>query len=422
MWETYSLDKITAAIYFDTRREKKDNLLYPVKYRVTLERRQLYYSSGIDLTEEEWKRLPTAKDKQLRENRELLQNGFEGIKAHIKDLYLSGDGFTLEQLNARLGKGKRNSVISLFEHKEKQLRKEGKLATADWYMYAKRSFMSFAGHDMKFSEITPEWLRRYENFLRQPKELLNKRGRKVSKPGKSYTTISINMRALQVMINEGRRKGYLTNAQYPFGEGKYQIPQSEDRKMALTLQQIGEILKFPLTDEKYKMSRDIWYFAYLCQGINIIDLMHLKYSDIVNGEISWYRIKTLNRSKRKRKIYAVILPEMQQIIDKWGNSDKSEYIFPFLHKGINPEEKMRLVKKETTLINLRMSKIGEALGIGSISTYTARHSFATVSKRAGVNIAYISESLGHSNVEITENYLASFESEERFKNAQKLIP
>ena len=74
----------------------------------------------------------------------------------------------------------------------------------------------------------------------------------------------------------------------------------------------------------------------------------------------------------------------------------------------------------THSINKRMKEVGEKLGIGNISTYTARHSFATVLKRSGTNISYISESLGHSNLAITENYLASFERDERMKNAQLL--
>ena len=77
-------------------------------------------------------------------------------------------------------------------------------------------------------------------------------------------------------------------------------------------------------------------------------------------------------------------------------------------------------KDLTHSINKRMKEVGEQLGIGPISTYTARHSFATVLKRAGANIAYISESLGHSDLKTTENYLASFEREEREKNAQIL--
>lgn len=64
--------------------------------------------------------------------------------------------------------------------------------------------------------------------------------------------------------------------------------------------------------------------------------------------------------------------------------------------------------------------IGDALGISGISTYTARHLFASVLKRSGVNIAYISESLGRSDLKTTENYLASFKKEERIKNAKLL--
>jgi integrase len=82
------------------------------------------------------------------------------------------------------------------------------------------------------------------------------------------------------------------------------------------------------------------------------------------------------------------------------------------------------VKKKTQYttraINKRMAEIGKRLGISHISTYTARHSYATVLKRSGANIAYISESLGHNSLQTTETYLASFEKEERQKNAALL--
>ena len=67
-----------------------------------------------------------------------------------------------------------------------------------------------------------------------------------------------------------------------------------------------------------------------------------------------------------------------------------------------------------------MKRIGQALGIENITTCVARHSFATVLKRSGANISYISESLGHSDLKTTETYLASFEKEERQKNARLL--
>jgi site-specific recombinase XerD len=71
-------------------------------------------------------------------------------------------------------------------------------------------------------------------------------------------------------------------------------------------------------------------------------------------------------------------------------------------------------------VNRKMKYIGEQTGTGKISTYTARHSFATVLKRSGTNVEYISESLGHADLKTTENYLASFEKKERAKNAALL--
>ncbi|KAA6304707.1 Tyrosine recombinase XerC, partial [termite gut metagenome] len=134
------------------------------------------------------------------------------------------------------------------------------------------------------------------------------------------------------------------------------------------------------------------------------------------------RSKTINTTKEKREICAVITPEMQAIINKWGNKEKSpdNYIFPYLIGNETPIQQKAVIKDIIRRINKRLKKIGNELGVSGISTYTARHSFAGVLKRSGANIAYISESLGHSDLKTTENYLASFEREEREKNAKLL--
>ena len=96
------------------------------------------------------------------------------------------------------------------------------------------------------------------------------------------------------------------------------------------------------------------------------------------------------------------------------------YLFPFLKGNESAIDERRIVKNVTHLLNDNMQKIGKKLGIEGISTYTARHSFATVLKRSGANVAFISESLGHNDVRVTENYLDDFETEERYKNAMAL--
>ncbi|KAA6313315.1 Tyrosine recombinase XerC [termite gut metagenome] len=166
---------------------------------------------------------------------------------------------------------------------------------------------------------------------------------------------------------------------------------------------------------------DLWFFSYLANEININDMLKLKYSNIVNNEICFYRSKTINTTKEKREICAIITPEMQAIINKWVNKEKfpDNYIFPYLIGNETPIQQKPVIDI-IRRINKRLKKIGNELGISGISTYTARHSFASVLKRSEANIAYISESLGHSDLKTTENYLASFEREEREKNAKLL--
>jgi integrase len=150
--------------------------------------------------------------------------------------------------------------------------------------------------------------------------------------------------------------------------------------------------------------------------------LKLKYENIINDELCFYRSKTINTSKEKKVISAIVTSEMQNIIDRWGNKDKlsGNFIFPYLQKNDTLIHQKAVVRDVIRRVNKRLKTIGTALGIDGISTYTARHSFASVLKRSGANIAYISESLGHSDLKTTENYLASFEKEERMKNAALL--
>ena len=79
-------------------------------------------------------------------------------------------------------------------------------------------------------------------------------------------------------------------------------------------------------------------------------------------------------------------------------------------------EMLRKAKLFTKQVNKYVNIIARKVGINeNVTTYTARHTFATVMKRAGVPISYIADSLGHSDVRVTERYLAGFEDEYRDK-------
>ena len=64
-------------------------------------------------------------------------------------------------------------------------------------------------------------------------------------------------------------------------------------------------------------------------------------------------------------------------------------------------------------VNINLKLIAAQLGVeGNLTTYVARHSFASVLKKSGVNIALISEALGHSDIATTQIYLDSFDNEQ----------
>jgi integrase len=83
---------------------------------------------------------------------------------------------------------------------------------------------------------------------------------------------------------------------------------------------------------------------------------------------------------------------------KWGNNPRRQdkYIFPYLNGKETVFLEKRIVKDVTKRCNKRLKVIGNVLKIEGLSTYSARHSYATVLKRSGANIAYISAGLFNS--------------------------
>lgn len=415
----FSLYGVTGLILLDERKKKKNNL-YPVKYRLTYKRKLYYSGSGIDLSTEDWKILESTKKRDLIEKRNLVIDGFDRIVDAIKDIFKKENAFSFEALDKYLNKGTTSDLFKIFENTISSLQNSGRIGSAIAYKCALTSIKSFWNKDeLQLQDVNTTFLQNYESWML------------VEENKKSYTTIGIYIRQLRAIYNVARKDFPINESSYPFGKDKYEIPSSESIKKALTIDQIRSIYNYPLKpgsrDELY---RDIWFFSYLCNGINMYDICLLKYSNIDDNELKFYRHKTIRTSKRKKLIQVALLPEIQEIINKWGNKvkGKDNYIFPFinLEKRINKSKKETLIQEKkdvqsiTHLINNKMKKIGEKVGVGDITTYTARHSFATVLKRGGASHSFIGDSLGHAQISTTESYLDSFEKETRTLNAQKL--
>ena len=168
-----------------------------------------------------------------------------------------------------------------------------------------------------------------------------------------------------------------------------------------------KIMRYQGKSDMECLAIDVFVFSYLNAGINFIDIAKLKLSNIVESHLIY------NREKTKKLINTPLQPKALEIIAKY-QSDKSPYLFPILSPFHQTEVQVaNRLHKVLAKVNKHLKEIGERLNLPiPLTTYVARHSYATVLKRAGVSTSIISESLGHSSERVTQIYLDSFDNEQ----------
>ena len=251
--------------------------------------------------------------------------------------------------------------------------------------------------DIPFSDIDTSWLTKYEKWLH-------------SKDNKE-TTISLMFRTLRSTYNKAIKAKCARKSDYPFDDYKINKFDTTTQKRAIAK---TDVLKFttevqPIGKQQYiELSKDIFVFSYLCGGINFTDIANLTKENIQNGRLHYIRQKT------KKLIKIGIPQEAMQIIEKYSKESKG-YLFPILDSKIHKTalQKQNRIHKILGKVNKNLKLLAAQLGVeANLTTYVARHSFASVLKKSGVNIALISEALGHSDLATTQIYLDSFDNEQ----------
>lgn len=399
------INGVVVSVFLDTRTVNKKGT-YPVKIKVYFQGKPKYYPTGICMsTKEELEEVLESKSKKNIEIQYIIHKEFNRILKNV-DILVERGTFSFSNLNNMLGKNIGGTLNEMISAKIKELENEEKFGTSAFYKGTLSLLKRYMKHDVPINEVTVEWLNGLEKFILKTA---------------NQTTVAMNMRNIRATMNIAKQVGVIRESDYPFGRGKYQIKEGSGKKKALNKKQLKAIAEYSDGSMTTEFYRDLWLFIYFCNGLNVADLISLKFSDIQNGEISFIRKKTKDRTRDVKRIYAAITPEMYSIINKWGNDPKnSVYIFPFLKPSDSAWEHEKKKKNLTKLINKRMKMIGEKLNLGKITTYVARHTYATVLRNEGVPISIISPMLGHSSVTTTEIYLADLESEYRAKNASLL--
>jgi integrase len=405
--------KVSTAVVLFKKRKKK-NGKYPAKLRLTHERKQMYYTIDTkdriyEFSIEEFEKIVSPKPRGVFKE---IQLEFSVIEEKANRIIKAIGDFTFDKFKVHFAiKG--TNMRNIYYFLDLRINRYNKTGYGNkTTITAKRQLQAFFKKKdfLDFKDITVSKLHEFEYVLRE-------RGLKSS-------TIASYFGVIQAVFNEAHRENVIPINSIPFGRDKYQIASSSGVKRALKISDIEKIYKYspkPFTHEQE--AHDLWMFTYLCNGINMTDICNLRYRNITPDFIHFIRKKTEHKSSIARPVTIPLTDDIKKIIDRQGNKDKSpdNYIFPFINDNDTRKQQIYKIAWRVRKTNVHMQKIGKKLGIEqNITTYTARHSFATVLKRSGVSIAFISESLGHKDVGITETYLDSFGDEKKKEIAKFL--
>ena len=155
-----------------------------------------------------------------------------------------------------------------------------------------------------------------------------------------------------------------------------------------------------------------------------MDISKLKWKNLNSSSINFIREKTKRTTKGNPiNIIAVRNMHIDKIISKWGKQpgNKDDYVFDIVDENDSLELARKKIQQFTKVINKWMKRMGTELGFEiNLTTYVARHSFATILVRSGAPLALASQTLGHSSILTTQRYFAGFDLLEQAQYTQAL--
>ena len=184
-----------------------------------------------------------------------------------------------------------------------------------------------------------------------------------------------------------------------------------DRKRALEKEDMERLMKeLPKQIHQgrgeLQRTRAYFFLMFMLRGMPFVDLAYLKKQDIV-GNVLTYR-----RRKTGRLLTVTLLPETMKLMKKYMNTDSaSPYLFPILTGGESTEATYREYQIALRNFNYQLLLLKQVLALTSdLSSYTARHTWATMAYYCEIHPGIISEAMGHSSIIVTETYLKPFKN------------
>ncbi len=280
------------------------------------------------------------------------------------------------------------TFIGFMQQAIQQFALDGKVRTKETYISAMNSFLEFnRGEDLSLKSITAELMASYESYLHNIR-------------GISRNSSSFYMRILRALYNRAVANGMVKDSS-PF---KYVYTGvDKTKKRALSLKAMKKIVSLDLAGRpRMEFARDLFMFSFYTRGMSFVDMSYLKKSDLKNGMLSYRRLKT------GQQLYIKWEKCMQSFIDKWGTGT-GNYLLPIITEA-GKNERVQY-QSALSVTNALLKRIGEECSLSvPLTTYVARHSWASIAKCKNVPLSIISEGMGHDSEKTTQIYLASLET------------
>ena len=368
-------------------------------FRITHGRISRQVNTGYRIFADEWDgstlKLPGADGQQERLNhllsmKERIHKDAARINGIIRQLDSSNKEYTAAQvvdafLSADGNEGEFNGFVRSLTSNLKRI---GKERLAETYTTTANSLMRFCvgRSDLRFNEISPELIREYEAWL--------------GEQGLVPNTTSFYMRNLRAIYNRAVEQG-LTGNRSPFKHVYTGIGKTVKR--AVPVQIIRRIKALDLSsDQALQLSRDLFMFSFYTRGMPFVDMAGLKKTDLRNGVLAYRRKKT------GQWLYIKWEKPMQDIADRYQDA-RSPYLLPIITKPGKGERRQYL--NAIHLVNRHLRIIGDMAGSPiPLTTYVARHCWASIAKSRNIPISTISEAMGHDSESTTRIYLASLDT------------
>lgn len=322
-----------------------------------------------------------------RMNRQLSQQR-RSIESHIAALEARGSGYSVEEIVFRYRAD--HGGLGLLHYMDVQIerrRQAERYGMEAALRHTRASLAAFIGlRAVRLADVNARFVREYEDFL--------------LRRGVSHNTICYYMRNLKSVWRQAVDDGCVPAGVHPFEHVRSKPRKTVKRALdRLSLRRIHDA-EFP-ANSRLEFARDLFLFSFFSRGMPFVDIIYLKKSSVGNGVISYRRRKT------GQWLHVSLTPQLKALIRKYAN--ESEYVFPVL-QGTDGRDLHRQYRLALERVNRYLKRIALECGVSvPLTTYVARHSWATLARESGAPVAVISEGLGHTSEKTTQIYLKEFD-------------